>query len=52
MNLSDASLKNYELGVLFKEEEYISAIKKVKQEAKRIISSAEEDKKSTYTETS
>ena len=41
MNLSEASAKNnFELGVLFKGDEYLSAIKKVKEEAKEIISDA------------
>ncbi|SHG95670.1 PLD-like domain-containing protein [Chryseolinea serpens] len=38
MNLSEASAKNnFELGVLFKDEEYQSVIKKVKEEANEII---------------
>jgi phosphatidylserine/phosphatidylglycerophosphate/cardiolipin synthase-like enzyme len=41
MNLSEASAKNnFELGVHFKSEEYTSVIKKVKEEAKEIISDA------------
>jgi phosphatidylserine/phosphatidylglycerophosphate/cardiolipin synthase-like enzyme len=43
MNLSEASAKNnFELGVLFKGDEYLSVIKKVKEEAKEIISDATE----------
>lgn len=43
MNLSEASAKNnFELGVLFKGEEYASVIKKVKEEAKEIISDSVE----------
>src|SRR5579871_3031672 len=46
MNLSEASAKNnFELGVYFKGEEYIEAIKKVKEEAKEIITDATEWKK-------
>jgi HKD family nuclease len=41
MNLSEASAKNnFELGVLFKGDEYTTVIKKVKEEAKEIISEA------------
>jgi phosphatidylserine/phosphatidylglycerophosphate/cardiolipin synthase-like enzyme len=41
MNLSEASAKNnFELGVLFKGEEYLNVIKKVKEEAKEITSDA------------
>lgn len=41
MNLSEASAKNnFELGVLFKADEYSTIIKKVKEEAKEIISDA------------
>ena len=54
MNLSEASAKNnFELGVLFKGDEYTSVIKKVKEEAKEIISDAQEwktlPKKNTQT---
>lgn len=43
MNLSEASAKNnFELGVLFKGDEYVSVIKKVKEEAKEIISDSKE----------
>ncbi len=43
MNLSEASAKNnFELGVLFSGDEYLSVIKKVKEEAKEIISDARE----------
>jgi len=43
MNLSEASAKNnFELGVLFKGDEYTTVIKKVKEEAKEIISDATE----------
>ncbi len=38
MNLSEASSKNkFELGVLFKGDEYSSVISKVKEEAKRLF---------------
>jgi hypothetical protein len=41
MNLSEASAKNnFELGVLFKDAEYQTAIKKVKEEANEIINDA------------
>lgn len=41
MNLSEASAKNnFELGVLFKSEEYLKVITKVKEEAKEVISDA------------
>ena len=43
MNLSEASAKNnYELAVLFKGEEYLNLIKKVKEEAKEIIADSTE----------
>lgn len=43
MNLSEASAKNnFELGVLFRGDEYLSAIRKVKEEAKEIISDSKE----------
>lgn len=43
MNLSEASGKNnFELGVLFKDNEYVEVIKKVKKEAKEIINDATE----------